>query len=248
LWSVTKEESVELLSSTQLPRRRGVMGLRRGRGAVLVACAKRQRAPPLLLACGSEMAFPGDHGAALQSAIDEKSVAGHLAAISTDGFGGGATVMACELSESSSPPPRVPCALLLAHLASLAETDASAMTFFAQSDAPLAPPFAPHGNVPLTISVAQTAQQLIVMCQTLASSTLSVTAEERFLDITMAFPDEPKIRAEANEPDVVVMGAAEFFGPVTRRVMLPVAIDPESKIMVYDRTDGIVTIKYDLLL
>ena len=248
LWRVSSEGSLELLPAAQLPRRRGVMGLRRGRGAVLVGCSVAAGSGPwLLLATGGELAFPGDHGAALRSALGEKSVAGHLAAISSDGFGGGATMVACELSGQVPAVPPQPCALLLAHLAAQATARAAAPCFFAQSDAPPEPPFALHTNVPLTISIAQTATQLIIMCQTLSSSTLSVAAEARAVDITMAFPDEPRIRAELAEPDAVALGAAEFFGPVTRRVALPVAIDPESKIMVYDRNDGIVNIKYDLL-
>ncbi len=249
LWSVAGEAAAEHLPTAQLPKRRGVMGLRRGRGAVFVSCTVVRHPDVLLFGSGPELAFPQDFGATLKAAAHEDDVLGHLAASSTDGFGGGAVMLCCEVvgCKRMVTLSRRSCPLVLDYVRARAEACASSVTLFAQSAAAPKAPFALHGNVPLAVSIAQTATQLIIMCQTLSSATLNVSAGEQHVAITMTFPDEPRIRAEMGEGDCVAMGAAEFFGPVTRTVALPAAIDPESKIMVYDRTDGIVNIKYDLL-
>jgi hypothetical protein len=62
----------------------------------------------------------------------------------------------------------------------------------------------------------------------------------------MSFPEEPKIEKAAAEGDMVE-GFDEFFSPIVRSIVFPdgIKVDPSSKMMVYDRADGIVTIKFE---
>ena len=98
------------------------------------------------------------------------------------------------------------------------------------------------------MSVGKRRHELIITVQTLSSAVLtcSCDADGRTVHLTMEFPDEPKILRLAQEAENV-SGAAEFFGPLRRSVVLPEdeRVDPDSKMIVHDRADGIVTIRFD---
>ena len=66
------------------------------------------------------------------------------------------------------------------------------------------------------------------------------------LSLSMSFPEEAKIEKVASESELV-MGYDEFFAPIVRAVSFPdgIVVDPSSKMMVYDRADGIVSIKFE---
>ena len=191
------------------------------------------------------VAGAGGVGEALLAAEKDSDLLGALAAASADGFGCGAAMAVCRFpgDADSVGPASETAAGRLALVAGAVNP-----VVFRQSVGPSPLPMALGCNVPLTVSVAQTAGQIIIMCQTLSSSTLSVAASANQVVITMTFPEEAKIQAELDaDPSCVVLGAQEFFGPVVRTVALPVQIDPTSKIMVYDRNDGIVSIRYDVV-
>lgn len=103
-------------------------------------------------------------------------------------------------------------------------------------------------NSPICVSVGYTKQQVILTVQLLSFASVTCTCSEngRTVSISMLFPDEPKLLKLATDA-LVVAGASEFFGPVKRDILLPenIAVDPYSKVMVYDRSDGIVTARFD---
>jgi hypothetical protein len=121
-------------------------------------------------------------------------------------------------------------------------------------------------NVPIALSIGQTPTQVICMVQTLSGASLSVvkslfvlfltfssffswqvpSEDGTRMSLSMSFPEEPKIEKAAAEGDMVE-GFDEFFSPIVRSIVFPdgIKVDPSSKMMVYDRADGIVTIKFE---
>ena len=128
------------------------------------------------------------------------------------------------------------------------------------SFAPNAPSPASYGqplpalqNVPIAITVGTTATHVMVMCQSLSFATISCSANDdgTALSIVMTFPQsdsEDRIQKNLQSQEVLsVIGASEFFGPMTRTVRFKdgIKVDPTSKMMLYDRSDGIVTMKFE---
>jgi hypothetical protein len=226
----------ELLEN--VPRRMGRMV---SSGMWMSFCLMERQ--PTLFVCSPELVFAtGDFGSVLQEAAKERDPMGHFLASSNDGFGGGATIVLWRPdSWASASPHHEFHEFVVAHAVTRA---ARARTVAQQCDGALR---VMGVNTPLAIGLSQTSSQLVLMCQTLSSGTLAVSSSDgASLNVSMTFPDEQQV-AVPRSTSSNSLGEAEFYGPVSRVVDLPLKIDAESKILVYDRNDGIVTVKYDIV-
>jgi hypothetical protein len=213
LWSVSAGGRVAEHLEDQQKRRAGSALVRQ---RVFISVDSMTE-PPLLFVGSSELSV-SDFAATLGEAYaeKEKDVFAHILAASNDGFGGGCTMLCCNLREKEERllNPSVPT-----FVASLSFNRASAaVTSFQSCSSEFRA--AAGFNVPLAVSISETAAQIVIMCQTLSSSTLSVTSDGRSVVITMTFPDEGAVDIAGG--GAIVIGEAEFFGPIVREVALPV--------------------------
>jgi hypothetical protein len=124
---------------------------------------------------------------------------------------------------------------------------------------------------PCAVRVGSTDKQVFILCQLLAGSQLSCLAapDGRTITLTLTFVAPPEAEAEASDgpptsppmgglpsfspkspaPAEVAIGEVDFAGPIRRTIELPahLAVDPDSRYQVYDRTDAVATITFDLL-
>ncbi len=225
LWTLENGAAHEHLE--HVPKRRAG----RERVWLSVSAAAQQ---PFLFLCSPELVLQ-NFAETLVEASRERDVLAHLLASSNDGFGGGATMLCSGAPQGKH---HVLGEFLVAHALTKAARPRSALQTCKESLR------SPLGlNNPLAVSLTETASQMVLTCQTLSSGTLAVTSDGRSVTITMSFPEDGALYAQKQSG----IGESEFYGPIIRIVHLPVLVDAQSKILVYDRNDGIVTVKYDIV-
>ena len=103
-------------------------------------------------------------------------------------------------------------------------------------------------NIPISATVGHTKNELIVYVQLLSGTELECKAESDRLHLTIKFDSklEKEIQKIVGE-NPISFGFNEFQNDSQRTLILPegLTIDPSSKRSIFDRSDGIVTLRFE---
>lgn len=99
-------------------------------------------------------------------------------------------------------------------------------------------------TVPLQVSISESNYKLVVYCHTIPQGQLQATAFETQLLLQVTWPANWSTIHE-QFGNFSIFGSNELDNPVERVVQLPSRVIPESEIIRYDTTTGIITIAFD---